>query len=169
MSEFTIPLSRIMVLERTLEHGGTATCKLQRPETSLDAQVYVENDSTTHHIKVTMGPLTSSLSLPRRLATKCQSLRDFLQDLANGRADSGAMSEEALALLEAQDSVDEVLLVGQIAYVINTVNHALPFGAVVTNDQGEVCAAVTASSKQQLADALRAKLRPGHEGLGERT
>ncbi|MCG8294280.1 hypothetical protein [Pseudomonas entomophila] len=167
MSEFTIPLSRVMVLERTLEHGGTAICKLQRPEASLDAQVSIENDDTTHHIKVTMGPLASSLTLPRRLATKCQSLRDFLQDLANGRADSGAMSEEALALLEAQDSVDEVLLVGQIAYVINTVNRALPLGAVVTNDQGEVCAAVTGSNKEHLAAAVRAKLQPGHEGLGE--
>lgn len=167
MSEFTIPLSRIMVLERTLEHGGTATCKLQRPEASLDAQVYVENDRTTHHIKVTMGPLASSLTLPRRLATKCQSLRDFLQDLANGRADSGAQSEEALALLEAQERVDKVLQVGQIAYVITTVNRELPLGAVVTNDLGEICAAVTGASKEQLAAAVLAKLQLGPEGLGE--
>ncbi|MFP5426379.1 MAG: hypothetical protein ACLGJA_11050 [Gammaproteobacteria bacterium] len=167
MSEFSIPLSRVMVLERTLEHGGTATCKLQRPEASLDAQIYIENDSTTHHIKVTMGPLTSSLSLPRKLATKCQSLRDFLQDLANGRADSGAQSTESLALMEAQESVDEVLLTGQIAYVITTVNRERPLGAVVTNDQGEVCAAVTGSSKEELAAAVRAKLQLGHEGLGE--
>ncbi|EIM14386.1 hypothetical protein [Pseudomonas chlororaphis] len=167
MSEFNIPLSRVMVLERTLEHGGTVTCKLQRPEASLDAQIYVENDNTTHHIKVRMGPLASSLALPRKLATKCQSLRDFLQDTANGRADSGAQSEEALALMEAQESVDEVLLIGQIAYVIPTVNRDRPFGAVVINDQGEICAAVTGSSKEQLAAAVRAKLQPGHEGLGE--
>jgi hypothetical protein len=155
-----------MVLERTLEHGGTATCKLQRPETSLDALVYVENDSTTHHIKVTMGPLVSSLSLPRRLVTKCQSLRDFLQDLANGRADSGAQSEEAIALMEAQESIDEVLCVGQIAYVITTVNRDRPLGAVVTNDEGEICVAVTAASKELLAEAVRAKLWPGQDGVG---
>ncbi|MCU0092241.1 hypothetical protein N8H72_19870 [Pseudomonas koreensis] len=169
MNEFNIPLSRVMVLERTLEHGGTVICKLQRPEASLDAKIYVENDNTTHHIKVTIGPLASSLTLPRKLATKRQSLRDFLQNLANGRADSGAQSEEALALMDAQESVEKVLLIGQIAYVITTTNPERPFGAVVTNDQGEVCAAATGSSKEHLTAAVRAKLRPGEEGSGNRT
>ncbi|HDS0929601.1 TPA: hypothetical protein QDZ23_004300 [Pseudomonas putida] len=167
MSEFQIPLRQIMLLQSTLDKGGTAICKLQRPEASVDAQVEVENDTTHHRIKVTLGPLTSSLSLPRALSTKCQSLRDFLQDLANGRADSGAQSEEALALMEAQVSVEEVLQTGQTAYVITTVNRQLPLGAVVTNDLGEVCAAVTGASKEHLAAAVRAKLQLGREGLGE--
>jgi Tfp pilus assembly protein PilZ len=164
MSEFFIPLSRVMGLEHTLERGGSAKCTLRRPETTLDAQVTVENDDTTHHIKVEMGDLTSSMTLPRRLATKWQSLRDFLQDLANGRADSAALSEEAIALMEAQDSVDEVLQAGQIAYVISTVNCDRPLGVVVTNDEGEVCAAVTGASKEHLAATLSAKLRPGQAG-----
>lgn len=167
MSEFNIPLSRVMGLERTMENGGTTSCTLRRTETTLDARITVENDSTTHHIKVEMGDLTSSMTLPRKLATKWQSLRDFLQDLANGRADSGAQSEEALALMEAQDTVDEVLQAGQIAYVISTVNRDRPLGVVVTNDEGEVCAAVTGASKEHLAAAVRAKLWPGQEGLGE--
>ena len=167
MSEFSIPLCRVMGLERTLERGGSAKCTLRRPETTLDAQVTVENDDTTHHIKVEMGDLTSSMTLPRTLVTKWQSLRDFLQDLANGRADSGAQSEEAIALMEAQDSVDEVLRTGQIAYVITTVNRDRPLGAVVTNDEGEACAAVTAANKGHLAEAVRAKLWPDQEGLGE--
>lgn len=167
MSEFNIPLHRVMLLQRTLEHGGTATCQLRRLETSMDAQIDVENDDSTHHIKVTLGPLVSSLTLPRDPSAKYQHLRDFLQDLANGRADSGAQSEEALALLEAQESVDEVLLLGQIAYVITTLNRELPLGAVVTNGLGEVCAAVTGASKEQLAAAVRAKLQLGLEGLGE--
>ena len=167
MSEFCIPLTRVMGLERTLEAGGCSKCTLRRPETTLDARITVENDDTTHHIKVEMGELTSSMTLPRKLVTKWQSLRDFLQDLANGRADSGAMSEEALALLEAQDSIDQVLQDGQIAYVINTVNRAFPLGAVVTNDQGEICAAATGSSKEHLVGALLAKLQHGQEGLGE--
>ncbi len=167
MSEFSIPLTRVMGLERTLESGGVTKCTLRRPETTLDARITVENDDTTHYIKVEIGELTSSMTLPRKLVTKWQSLRNFLQDLANGRADSGAISEEALALLEAQESVDQVLLDGQIAYVINTVNRAFPLGAVVTNDQGEICAAVTGSSKEHLAASLRAKLQPGQEGLGE--
>ncbi|MDQ2487484.1 hypothetical protein RBI94_26130 [Pseudomonas putida] len=168
MSEFQIPLHQIMLLQNTMDKGGTAICKMQRPEASVDAKVEIENDATHHRIKVTLGPLRSSLSLPRALSTKCQSLRDFLQDLANGRADSGAQSEEALALVEAQASVEEVLQVGQIAYVITTVNRNLPLGAVVTNDLGDICAAVTGANKEHLAAAVRAKLQPGPEGLGER-
>ncbi|MEK2608473.1 hypothetical protein WLF18_05070 [Pseudomonas shirazensis] len=167
MSEFSIPLSRVMGLERTLENGGTATCTLRRPDATLDVQIRVENDDTTHHIKVAMGPLSSSMTMPRKLATKCQSLRDFLQDLANGRADSGTQSDEAIALMEAQESVDGVLKAGQTAYVITTVNRDRPLGAVVTNDEGEVCAAVTGASKEHLAEAIRAKLWPVQEGLGE--
>ncbi|CRI58083.1 hypothetical protein [Pseudomonas sp. CCOS 191] len=167
MSEFCIPLTRVMGLERTFEAGGITKCTLRRPETTLDARITVENDDAIHYIKVEIGELISSMTLPRKLVTKWQSLRDFLQDLANGRADSGAMPEEALALLEAQDSIDQVLLDGQIAYVINTVNRDFPLGAVVTNDHGEICAAVIGSSKEHLVGALRAKLQPGQEGLGE--
>ena len=167
MSEFQISLCQIMLLQRTLDNGGTATCKLQRPEAKVDAQIHIENDNTHHCITVTLGPLCSSLRLPRALSTKCQSLRDFVQDLANGRADSAAQSEEALALMEAQVSVEEVLQSGQTAYVIATVNRQLPLGAVVTNDQGDVCVAVTGSSKEHLAAAVRAKLQPGPDGLGK--
>ncbi|MCX2706163.1 hypothetical protein PZ739_18495 [Pseudomonas kermanshahensis] len=167
MSEFRISLRQIMLLQRTLDNGGTATCKLQRPEATVDAHIEIENDSTHHSIKVTLGPLCSSLKLPRALSTKCQSLRDFVQDIANGRADSAAQAEEALALMEAQVSVEEVLQAGQTAYVIATVNRQLPLGAVVTNDQGDVCAAVTGASKEQLAAAVREKLRPSPDGIGK--
>lgn len=167
MSEFQIPLRQVMLLQSTLDQGGTATCKLQRPEVTVDAQLEIENDRTHHRIKATLGTLVSSLTLPRALSTKCQSLRDFLQDLANGRADSGAQSEEALALMEAQVGVEEVLQNGQIAYVIATVNRELPLGAVVTNDQGDVCVAVTGTRKEHLAAAVRAKLQSGPEGLGK--
>ena len=167
MSEFQIPLRQIMLLQGTLDKGGSTICKLLRPEVTVDAQLEIENDATHHRIKVTIGPLLSSLSLPRALSTKCQSLRDFLQDLANGRADSAAQSEEALALMEAQVSVEEVLQTGQTAYVIATVSRELPLGAVVTNDQGDVCVAVTGTCKEHLAAAVRAKLQPGPEGLGK--
>lgn len=156
-----------MGLEQILENGGTTICTLRRPEASLDARISVENDPSTHHIKVAIGPLTSSLTIPRKLATKCQSLRDFLQDLANGRADSGIQSEEVIALMEAQESVDEILHPGQVAYVIATVNRDRPLGAVVANEEGEICAAVTAASRDQLAAAVLAKLQLGPGGFGK--
>lgn len=167
MSEFSIPLHRVMLLQHTLEQGGSATCQLRRPEISVDAKINVENDDDTHYIKVALGPLSSSLKLPRSPSTKYQFLREFLQDLANGRTDSGAQAEEAVALMEAQEYLDEFIQVGQIAYVISTTNPERPLGVVVTNDQGEVCAAATGSCKEHLAEVVRAKLRPDQEGLGE--
>ena len=167
MSDYNISLRQVMLLQNTLEHGGTASCQLRRPETCLEANISVENDEDTHHIKVSLGPLASSITLARDPSTKYQSLRDFLQDLANGRAESGSLSEEAIALIEAQESVDEVIQAGQIAYVINTTNPKLPYGAVVTNDDGEVCAAATGSSKEHLAEKVRAKLWIEQEGFEE--
>ncbi|TRO33890.1 hypothetical protein EQ845_16715 [Pseudomonas putida] len=167
MSEYAIPLHRVMLLKHTLEHGGAITCKLHRPEATVVAHVNVENDDTTHHIKVTLGPLASSVALTRDPATKYQQLRDFLQDLANGRNETAAQSEEAIALMEAQECINGVIQTGQFAYVIATINPELPFGAVVTNDLGEVCAAATGRNKEHLAEVVRTKLRPTEEGLGE--
>lgn len=167
MSEYSIPLHSVMLLKHTLEQGGDITCKLQRPEATVVAQINVENDDSSHHIKVTLGPRASTLTLPRAPATKYQRLRDFLQDLANGRDESGSLSEEAIALVEAQEIVEGVILSGQRVYIIPTINPSLPLGAVVTNDSGEVCAAATGRDKEHLAEVVRAKLRPAREGAGE--
>lgn len=167
MSEFTIPLSRVMLLQRTLEGGGAATCALRRPETTMNAQLEVENDSRAHHLTVKFGPLTSSITLQRADTSKYMALRNFLEDLANGRADSGEQSQQTIALMDAQDCVNDVIGADQVAYVILTTNPARPFGAVVTNDQGDVCAAATGSCKDHLAQAVRNKLRPISEGHGE--
>lgn len=166
MSEFTIPLRRVMLLQQTLENGGTTTCPLRRPETSVDAQVEVENDDRTHHLKVKFGPLTGSISLPRGDSAKYLALRDYLEELANGRADSGQQSQLALALIEAQDCVNNVIGANHIAYVIHTTTPARPLGAVVTDDQGEIHAAATGTCKDHLAELLRAKLGHHQRGLG---
>lgn len=167
MSEYNVSLRQVMLLQNTLENGGTAICQLLRPDASLEASVTIENDEATHHIKVSLGPLASSITLSRDPSTKYQSLRDFLQDLANGRVESGSLSDEAIALIEAQESVDEVIQAGHIAYVINTTNPTLPYGAVVTNDDGDICAAATGSSKEHLAENVRAKLWIDSEQLGK--
>lgn len=167
MSEFSIPLQKVMLLQHIIEHGGTASCQLRRPDITVDAQIAVENDESAHHIKVTLGALASSITLPRDPSTKYQSLRTFLEDMANGRAESGCLSAEAIGLMDAQESVNEVIQPDQIAYVINTINPERPYGAVVANDQGEVCAAATGSSKEHLVEAVRAKLRLYQQGLEE--
>jgi len=156
-----------MLLQRALENGGTTTCPLRRPETTVDAQIAVENDQNTHRLKITIGPLTASLTLPRNDSGKYRALRDHLEDMANGRSESGQLSERAVALMEALDSVNDVLEAGHIAFITPTTNPQLPFGAVVTNEQGEICAAATGSCKAHLAEVVRGQLRPTQEGHGE--
>ena len=168
MSEFAINLRRVMLLERTLENGGTTTCPLRRPETSADAHIQVENDDRDHHLQVRFGPYTGSITLRRGDSTKYMSLRDFLQDVANGRTESGQQTQRAIALMEALDCVSDVLPEGLCAYITPTIDEDHPFGTVVTNDQGDICATAYGSCKHTLADAVRTKLGQHPEGHGER-
>jgi len=167
MSEFAINLRRVMLLERTLENGGTTSCPLRRPETSVDAHIQVENDDRDHHLQVRFGPYTGSITLPRSDSTKYMSLRNFLQDVANGRTESGQQTQRAIALMEALDSVSDLLPEGLRAYITPTMDEDLPFGTVVTNDQGDICATAYGSCKLTLANAVRTKLGQLPEEYGD--
>lgn len=158
MSNFTINLRRVMLIERTLENGGNTICPLRRPETSVDAYIQVENDSRDHHLRVRFGPYTGSITLRRGDSTKYMALRDFLQDVANGRTESGQQTQRAIALMEAPDCVSDVLPDGLRAFITPTTDQEHPFGTVVTNDQGEIRATAYGSCKHTLAEAVRAKL-----------
>ncbi|WP_455887499.1 hypothetical protein [Pseudomonas rustica] len=168
MSDFTIKLRRVMLLEHTLENGGNTTCPLHRPETSLDAHIQVENDDRDHHLQVHFGPYTGSIALPRGDSTKYMSLRNFLQDVANGRTESGQQTQRAIALMEALDSVSDLLPEGLRAYITPTMDEDLPFGTVVTNDQGEICATAYGSCRLSLANAVLTKLGQLPEESGDR-
>lgn len=167
MSEFTINLRRVMLLERTLESGGDITCPMRRPETCEDAYIQIENDNLSHHLKVRFGPFTGSITLRRGDSTKYMAIRDFLQDLANGRTESGQQTRRAIALMEALDCVSAGLPDGLRAYITPTTDPENPFGTVVTNDQGDVCATAVASCKHSLAGAVRTKLGLIDVGHGE--
>ncbi len=168
MNEFTINLRRVMLLERTLENGGNTTCPLRRPETSVDAHIQVENDQRDHHLQVRFGPYTGSITLRRGDSTKYMSLRDFLQDVANGRTESGQQTQRAIALMEALDCVSDVLPEGLHAFITPTADQEHPFGTVITNDLGEIRATAFGSCKHALAEAVRTKLGQIPEGHGER-
>lgn len=168
MSEFTLSLKQVMLLQNVLDVGGTTHCLLSRPETTCPAVIQVENDTDAHHLTVEFGPCMASLTLCRSEPNKYMSLRDFLQDVANGRTESGHLSQEEIALRDALDSVNSVISPDQVAYITTTTNPDLPVGAVVTNERGEICAAATGSCKDHLAQAVHAQLRPIQEGLGER-
>lgn len=168
MSEFYVPLKRVMLLQSVLDNGGRTSCSMHRPETIVDAQIKVENDTRTHRLEIRFGPLTGSITLQRDDTSKYMALRDFLQDLANGRTESGRQSEQAIAMLEALERLNEVIGADQVAYITPTTDPIHPYGAVVTNDLGEVCAAAIGTCKDHLAEAVRTQLRPKQVGSGER-
>ncbi len=70
-------------------------------------------------------------------------------------------------LAEVFRCVDAVISEGQIAYVTPTKSPEYPYGAVVADQHGNVCAAAIGKSKDGLAELIRLKLRPPSEGFGE--
>lgn len=63
--------------------------------------------------------------------------------------------------------MDAVIGAGQIAYVTPTRCPEYPYGAVVADETGNVCAAAKGKSKEGLAELIRLKLLPPTEGFGE--
>ena len=70
-------------------------------------------------------------------------------------------------LAEVFRCVNNVIYEGQIAYVTPTNSPEYPFGAVVADAKGNVCAAGMGKSKESLAELIRLKLVPPTEGFGE--
>ena len=70
-------------------------------------------------------------------------------------------------LAEVFRCVDAVICEGQIAYITPTKSPEYPYGAVVADQYGNVCAAAIGKSKEGLAELIRLKLLPPSEGLGE--
>lgn len=87
-------------------------------------------------------------------------------------------SAEAVALLEALPAVtaelaevfqcvDAVINDGQIAYVTPTRCPEYPYGAVIADSKGQICAAAMGKTKEGLAELIRLKLVPQQKGCGE--
>ena len=70
-------------------------------------------------------------------------------------------------LAEVFRCVNNVIHEGQTAYVTPTNSPEHPFGAVVADATGHVCAAAMGKSKEGLAELIRLKLLPPSVGLGE--
>jgi hypothetical protein len=70
-------------------------------------------------------------------------------------------------LAEVFRCVNNVINEGQTAYVTPTNSPEYPFGAVVADDAGYICAAGIGKSKEGLAELIRLKLVPPSEGFGE--
>lgn len=94
------------------------------------------------------------------------------------RATMIGASAEAVALLEALPAtsaelievfrcVNAVISDGQTAYVTPTRCPEYPYGAVIADSEGHICAAAMGKTKEGLAELIRLKLLPPQEGCGE--
>jgi hypothetical protein len=92
MNDYLIPLAQQEVLHHLLQVGGAAVCPLQRPEQTIHARYEVE--LTDHHavISVDFGNHSGQLTLKRSDRANHLHLREFIQDIANGRIESAQPS-----------------------------------------------------------------------------
>ena len=88
MNTYTIPLAKQELLHHMLQVGGAAVCPLQRPEQTIHAKFEVELTDTSAVINVDLGGHTGELTLKRADRANHLHLRDFIQDIANGRIES---------------------------------------------------------------------------------
>ena len=88
MNSYLIPISKQDLLHHMLQVGGAAVCPLQRPEQTIHASFEVELTDTTAVINVDLGGHTGELTLTRADRANHLHLREFIQDIANGRIES---------------------------------------------------------------------------------
>ena len=92
MNSYLIPLAKQELLHHMLQVGGSAVCPLQRPEQSIHASFEVELTDESAVISVDLGGHTGELTLKRSDRANHLHLRDFIQDIANGRIESAQPS-----------------------------------------------------------------------------
>ena len=88
MNSYLIPLAQQDLLHHMLQVGGAAVCPLQRPEQTIHASFEVELTDSSAVINVDLGGHTGELTLKRSDRANHLHLRDFIQDIANGRIES---------------------------------------------------------------------------------
>ena len=88
MNSYLIPLAKQELLHHMLQVGGAAVCPLQRPEQTIHASFEVELTDDSAVINVDFGGYTGQLTLKRSDRANHLHLRDFIQDIANGRIES---------------------------------------------------------------------------------
>lgn len=164
MSTYQVPLANVMRLQHILEKGGKATCPVRRTEDWDIVTVTGEVDQGTAILQAEFKSAVRTLKLQREDSANHLHLRDFIQDLANDRAD---LIQKALDLIDAHEHVSATLPAGHLLYISPTPWPETPFAAVVTNNIGEMCAVAIGSSKETLATQVHTKLGLVTQGHGE--
>ena len=117
MNNYLVPLAKQELLHHMLQVGGAAVCPLQRPEQTIHASFEVELTDTTALINVDLCGHTGELTLKRSDRANHLHLRDFIQDIANGRIESaqpappeqsGRLAQIDQALADSEALLDRV-------------------------------------------------------------
>jgi hypothetical protein len=90
MNNYLIPIAQQEMLHHMLQVGGAGICPLRRPEQTIHAKFDVELTDQAAVISVDFGGHTGELTLKRSDRANHLHLRDFIQDIANGRIESAA-------------------------------------------------------------------------------
>lgn len=88
MNSYLIPIAKQDLLHQMLQAGGAAVCPLLRPEQTILAKFEVELTDVNAVISVDLGEHTGELTLKRSDPANHLHLREFIQDIANGRIES---------------------------------------------------------------------------------
>jgi len=110
MNSYLIPLPKQELLHHMLQVGGSAVCPLQRPEQTIHASFEVELTDESAVISVDLGGHTGELTLKRSDRANHLHLRDFIQDIANGRIESAQpapAAEQPSSAAQIQQMLDE--------------------------------------------------------------
>ncbi|SED11623.1 hypothetical protein SAMN05216178_6297 [Pseudomonas saponiphila] len=78
----------------------------------------------------------------------------------------GLLPSSAIELAEVFHRVNSIIQPGQTAFVTPTKTPETPFGAVIADARGRICATGRAADARSLADLIRHKLQPA-VGAGE--
>jgi hypothetical protein len=90
MSQYSIPLAKQDLLHHMLQVGGAAVVHLRSPERLIEATFTVERGIERTVTDVQMGEHRGSIALPTKNHANHLLLRDFIEDMANGRHESAA-------------------------------------------------------------------------------
>lgn len=102
MNYYTIPLAKQELLHHMLQVGGTAAVHLHSQQQIIEASFTVELSDTHATIKVTLGEHHAEQTLRRANRANHLALRDFIEDMANGRHESASPRAPAACAANTQ-------------------------------------------------------------------
>lgn len=109
MSHYSIQLAKQELLHHMLQVGGSAVVHLHSLEQVIEAHFTVELTDTQAITKVTLGEHQAELTLRRSNRANHLSLRDFIEDIANGLHENGSPRAPAAcdASIQTQPALNE--------------------------------------------------------------